>query len=373
MADCELTLEKAIKACLRYETLKAETTRLSNMQDSESVHKMKMSKFKYKNPPGAKGSLKVCHFCAKSHELKKEKCPARDSVCRKCKSKGHWAGSAVCPEKSGAIYVGNIKDEHEFVAKFRLGNKLVYKALIDSGSGANTIGHDLYKTLHFPPLQTSTINLRHAGEGPLNVRGEISLKVGYPHEEPCISTNQKFIVIDGQEGIIIGRPAMKALGFGITSKFDDSAKLFDRTAISTVSQGSPEGAMSDVPLDLCVDHHGDTTVDLRIDSDPVSKNPSDSEGAEELLSDLYPGSGPVLDLSEETVAAVSVSKKDFDELCHDFNTVFDESTLREMKCQSFKIYLKDNAKPFACMAARNVALAYRPRLEKELDRMEILV
>ena len=36
----------------------------------------------------------------KYHVFKKEFCPAKDSVCRDCQNKGHWAKSVMCPNSS---------------------------------------------------------------------------------------------------------------------------------------------------------------------------------------------------------------------------------------------------------------------------------
>ena len=36
----------------------------------------------------------------KFHVFKKEFCPAKDSVCRDCQNKGHWAKSVMCPKFS---------------------------------------------------------------------------------------------------------------------------------------------------------------------------------------------------------------------------------------------------------------------------------
>jgi hypothetical protein len=36
----------------------------------------------------------------KYHVFKKEFCPAKDSVCRDCQNKGHWAKSVMCPKSS---------------------------------------------------------------------------------------------------------------------------------------------------------------------------------------------------------------------------------------------------------------------------------
>ena len=79
------------------------------------------------------------------------------------------------------------------------------------------------------------------------------------------------------------------------------------------------------------------------------------------MSDLNP---------EIRVAKVTITQKDFDNLCDEYSDLFEEKELREMKCEPFKIHLKENAKPFAVSVARNVSQPLRKPVKKELKWME---
>jgi hypothetical protein len=60
----------------------------------------------------------------------------------------------------------------------------------------------------------------------------------------------------------------------------------------------------------------------------------------------------------------------FQNLRAEFSHLFEESQLKEMDCAPFQIHLKDDAKPHAISVARNVPIAYRDALKRELLRME---
>lgn len=59
----------------------------------ESGKKLEKSKFSASSP---------CFFCGKLYH-KGNRCPSKESKCRACLQKGHWAGSRACKGKSGAV------------------------------------------------------------------------------------------------------------------------------------------------------------------------------------------------------------------------------------------------------------------------------
>ncbi|KAJ7390745.1 hypothetical protein OS493_022828 [Desmophyllum pertusum] len=46
---------------------------------------------------------KKCKFCMGFNVFKKELCPAKDSICKACNNKGHWANSLMCPNNSTIV------------------------------------------------------------------------------------------------------------------------------------------------------------------------------------------------------------------------------------------------------------------------------
>ena len=151
LADNELTLNKAISKSQKFENLKSESSRLCNLQEHEepSASSCKMNVSKYNKKPSSTKSKPAsqCRYCSKVHVLRKENCPARESTCKSCKNKGHWAGAVVCPNTSQtrAVFVHNVQDSHDTRKNFLFENNVACDALVDSGSGANTIGLSHYQ------------------------------------------------------------------------------------------------------------------------------------------------------------------------------------------------------------------------------------
>ena len=100
----DLTLEKAVQ-----HVQVDEATSFQANQFSSQINKTAASACKHNGPDlnRNKNSESVsdsqvdnprkCKFCMRVHIFRKELCPAKDSICKACKTKGHWANSLMCP------------------------------------------------------------------------------------------------------------------------------------------------------------------------------------------------------------------------------------------------------------------------------------
>ena len=104
----DLTLEKAVQ----HVKVDEEATSLQANQFSSQVNKTAASAYKksksHKNsdnnnaPPCDMPEDNPLKFCMRFHVFRKELCLPKDSICKACNTKGHWAKSLMCPNNSKA-------------------------------------------------------------------------------------------------------------------------------------------------------------------------------------------------------------------------------------------------------------------------------
>ena len=103
----DLTLDKAVQYIQVDEaTTSSQADKFLTKVNKTGASTYRQKKFPYNTgkggqfPPTKDENLRKCKFCMKYHVFKKEFCPAKDSVCRDCQNKGHWAKSVMCPKSS---------------------------------------------------------------------------------------------------------------------------------------------------------------------------------------------------------------------------------------------------------------------------------
>ncbi|WP_421867749.1 hypothetical protein [Pararhizobium sp.] len=169
----------------------------------------------------------------KYHVFKKEFCPAKDSVCKNCQNKGHWAKSVMCPKFSKPVYQNVDRDKKvddesskprlatkptlkvisadqgppttshasvnaitipsvgkHYYTNFVLGNhNWRQKCMVDPGSNINCVGHDWITRFDTPEwsynLEFGLI--KTAGGHNLDVEARVLLKISWPPESRTIS------------------------------------------------------------------------------------------------------------------------------------------------------------------------------------------
>lgn len=100
----DLTLEKAVQHVQVDEAASIQATQFSthvNKAGASTYKQEKGTKAPNKqNPPHSEKQEETprrCKFRMKFHIFRKELCHAKDSICRVCHNRGHWANSLMCP------------------------------------------------------------------------------------------------------------------------------------------------------------------------------------------------------------------------------------------------------------------------------------
>ena len=119
IAKSDLDVKTAVDTCKAVEATSAQMKALKS--EDTSVHRVRQSlpkarrQFGKQKPKGkdfqrGKSECKKCKFCLRSHEMKKESCPAWGRWCEDCNQLNHFKGSSVCTAKS----VHHVEDEEEY-------------------------------------------------------------------------------------------------------------------------------------------------------------------------------------------------------------------------------------------------------------------
>lgn len=179
--------------------------------------------------------------------------PAKDSICKACKTKGHWANSLVCPNdfKTGAR--GSTEetklDAHpaqsrfpgnpslQFIsadaksqisptasvktinlsaipsvgshcyAAFVVGNfNWIQRCMVDPGANINCVASDWITCFETPEWNYALEcgSVKAAGGHSLDVEARVLLKISWPPEDPILSVNQWFHIVHGEDGVVLG-------------------------------------------------------------------------------------------------------------------------------------------------------------------------
>ena len=260
----DLTLDKAVQYIQVDEATSSQADKFLTKVNKTGASTYRQKKFPYNTgkggqfPPTKDENLRKCKFCMKYHVFKKEFCPAKDSVCRDCQNKGHWAKSVMCPKSSKptgdsvdpdkkvtdessklgsatkptlkvisadqelpvtsdvsvkAITISSV-GKH-YYTDFILGNhNWKQKCMIDPGSNINCVGYDWITRFDTPEWSYNLEcgSIKTAGGHNLDVEARVLLKISWPPENPTISADQWFYIVHGEDGIILGSPACHALG-----------------------------------------------------------------------------------------------------------------------------------------------------------------
>jgi hypothetical protein len=103
----DLDLMKCIQKAKQYTSSRAQVSHMSKEDNLDAVavrgrdRGLKPDQVKYE----------FCYFCGKENHPR-EKCPARESKCNRCRETGHWARGKVCKgKKKDARKLQAVSDE----------------------------------------------------------------------------------------------------------------------------------------------------------------------------------------------------------------------------------------------------------------------
>lgn len=191
--DSNITLERAIEICRSKETTEKQLKSMENKPiEINKIQKKEKKEPTKKKPLGREN----CRYCGMEYHDSLQQCRARNSICKSCNKKGHWA--KVCLSKS-AKYSKNGKsvkatdntsetseseEEEEFVLQtfdtnkdekglyvkiniINSNNKVHYtKCQLDTGATCNLIGIKDLKKIEGTPIITKTSTKLKIVEGP---------------------------------------------------------------------------------------------------------------------------------------------------------------------------------------------------------------
>ena len=93
-------------------------------------------------------------------------------------------------------------------------NNWIQSCMIDPGANINCVGYDWITHFETPEwnynLECGPV--KTAGGHKLEVEARVLLKISWPPQHPVLSANQWFYIVHGEDGVVLGTPACRALG-----------------------------------------------------------------------------------------------------------------------------------------------------------------
>ena len=230
--DPDLTLEVAKKKIRQREAVQEQQQMLGGAV-SNSLEEVKQTHFRSrkarengkpqhkqgrKNANQNQSDLKSCSRCGKKHP--KEKCPAKEAICRRCQRKGHY--SAYCftkleeitaPEESNldSAFLNTLEDKTDasWTVQIKLnGQNTVFK--LDTGAEVSAVTQETYRNLGIQ-LSKPQKMLHGPSQTPLQVTGQFQGKLEYKGKE----TLQSVYVVNHLKRNLLGLPAITALNLAV--------------------------------------------------------------------------------------------------------------------------------------------------------------
>ena len=218
--DATLTLDKAVTQVRQAEAVKKQQTVLRSEEESLQVGRVQKGKpeksKKPKSPPITK--TKSCGWCGKSPVHDRSRCPAKEAICRKCNTKGHFGRVCRSSAKIDTIhrrdnssdecddaFLGTVGESTWKVSVQVNGHKESFT--IDTGAEVTVIPERVYKALGCPKLSKSGLVLKGPGQHELQVQGMTRAVLTLSNRQ----TEQELYVVKDLQRPLLGQPAIEAL------------------------------------------------------------------------------------------------------------------------------------------------------------------
>ena len=192
--------------------------------------------------PGAGGGSEYrgkCSYCGRTPGHSYEHCPARESICHKCKRRGHW--KEMCRTKTAssvqAVFIDTLGDTNLDKSPWKQslslnGHQIHFK--LDTGADVTVIPLSVYKQLKNTTLRYPEKILYGPGNQKLLVRGCFLGTLRPGRKE----VKQDIYVLPELQVPLLGRPAIESLSLlqrvdfvGVTAVQQKYPKLFEGLGI----------------------------------------------------------------------------------------------------------------------------------------------
>ena len=224
--DHDLTLDKAVTLARQSEAVKTQQSivRPPAIDDSVSIEAIKSNRLTHRKKPQKsipgmqRQDSPMCTRCGKSPPHTKDRCPAKDAVCRRCSKKGHY--QKFCRSKNTSeSAINQIEEDDAFLGVVSSNksldpwlinlclNKQTLKFKIDTGADVTVIPASMYNKFKHGPLEHNSRLLKGADQQVLQVTGSFKGKLSYKNTESL----EDIFVIQGLQMPLVGRPAMSSL------------------------------------------------------------------------------------------------------------------------------------------------------------------
>ena len=108
--DAELTLDKAVSQVRQAEAVKKQQAVIRSEGDSVPIGSIKKGSSRLSAKPVkpfSQSKVKSCSWCGKVPAHDRQKCPAKEAVCRKCQKKGHFQRVCRSAASVGTLHGGD--------------------------------------------------------------------------------------------------------------------------------------------------------------------------------------------------------------------------------------------------------------------------
>ena len=216
--DHKLTLDGAVTAVRQSEQVKQQQTVLRGTEVKPEIpigavqkgHKYRQQADEQQNEPN---KSEKCNKCGKAPGHSRERCPAKDAICHKCKKRGHFQTVCHSAKVSGVdteeekpdAFLGAVGDNH-WTVDLHLDNTQV-KLCIDTGAEVTVVSDKTWRDVGSPTLKSPERKLRGPDDHPLAVLGQWKGTL----ENSSTQTKETIFVVEGLSKPLLGRPAIQSL------------------------------------------------------------------------------------------------------------------------------------------------------------------
>lgn len=231
--DSKLTLADAILQVRQSETVKLQQPTLrgtskdipvgavqANRQAKQST-RVKQSRptkekpdTRVKHNRQAKPDNSKCQWCGKSPSHDRQRCPARELTCHRCKKSGHYEVvcrssakiSSIDQEQDAFLGTVTVKKKQHWSITLKVNSKPT-EFHIDTGAEVTIISEQVWKDLGKPLLQPADRNLRCPDTHSLAVKGMLTVDLKSNSQQ----AKTPIYVVKGLAKSLLGQPAIEQL------------------------------------------------------------------------------------------------------------------------------------------------------------------